>query len=56
VPVPEKSEHQITLFVRDEKTGRYAFNARALKALGVDPVEARERGYPLNELEKSQFD
>jgi hypothetical protein len=44
VPVPEKSEHQITLFVRDEKTGRYAFNARALKALGVDPVEARERG------------
>ena len=43
--MPEKPDNQITLFIRDEKTGRYAFNARALKALGVDPAEARERGY-----------
>jgi hypothetical protein len=54
--MPEKSEHLITLFIRDEKTGRYAFNAKALKALGVDPAEARERGYPLKELQKSPSD
>jgi hypothetical protein len=30
MPMPEKSEYQITLFIRDEKTGRYAFNAKAL--------------------------
>jgi hypothetical protein len=33
--MPEKSEHLTTLFIRDEKTGRYAFNAKALKDLGV---------------------
>jgi hypothetical protein len=53
--MPEKPDNQITLFIRDE-TGRYAFNARALKALGVDPAEARERGYPLKKLEKSKSD
>ena len=49
--MPEKSEHLTTPFIRDEKTGRYAFNAKALKASGVDPAEARERGYPLKELQ-----
>ena len=29
------SDGQIALFVRDEKTGRLAFNAQALKALGI---------------------
>ena len=53
--MPEKSNNQITLFIRDEKTGRYAFNAKALKAPGVD-AEARERGYPLKEPEKSKSD
>ncbi|MGA7786656.1 MAG: hypothetical protein WCA56_00685 [Xanthobacteraceae bacterium] len=43
----EKSVNEIALFIRDEKTGRHAFNAKALKALGVDPSEARERGYLL---------
>jgi hypothetical protein len=37
------------LFIRDEKTGRRAFNAQALKALGNDPSEARKRGYVLKE-------
>jgi len=45
--MPEKSDNQITLFIRDEKTGRYTFNAKALKALGFDPAVARERGYQL---------
>jgi hypothetical protein len=39
----EKPDNQITLFIRDEKTGRHAFDAKALKALGLDPV-ARDRG------------
>ena len=52
--MPENSDNQITLFIRDEKTGRYAFNAKALKALGVDADEARERGYSLKEPEYSE--
>ena len=32
----EISNDQITLFIREEKTGRYAFNAKALRALGID--------------------
>jgi hypothetical protein len=50
----EKSDKQIDLFIRNAQTGRYAYNAKALRALGVDPVEARERGYPLKELEESE--
>jgi hypothetical protein len=42
-------DHQITLFIRDEKTGRYIFNSKALKALGIDPTIARELGYPLKD-------
>jgi hypothetical protein len=48
----EKSDEEVTLFIRDQMTGRYVFNAKALKALGVDPTEARERGYPLKEPEE----
>jgi hypothetical protein len=29
------------------------FNAQALKALGSNPAEARDRGYPLKGLEQS---
>jgi hypothetical protein len=47
----QNSDGQIALFIRDEKTGRLAFNLRALKALGIDPALARERGYPLKEEE-----
>jgi hypothetical protein len=46
----KNSDAQIALFVRDEKTGRLAFNAQALKALGIDPTEARDRGYLLKEI------
>ena len=47
----ENRDIQITLFIRDEKTGRYTFNPKALKALGIDPAVARELGYPLKDLE-----
>ena len=50
--MPQKPDNQIALFIRDEKAGRYAFNAKALIALGLDPKEARERGYPLKEPEE----
>ena len=49
----ENSDDQIALFVRDEATERRAFSARALKALGIDPAEARARGYPHKALEQS---
>jgi hypothetical protein len=42
-------DNQIALFICDETTGRYVFNAQALKALGIDPVEARDRGYSLKD-------
>ena len=48
----ENSNDQVALFVRDRRTGRHAFNAQALKALGIDPAKARDRGYPLTNLEE----
>ena len=50
----ENSDYQLALFVRDETTRRRAFNAQALKAFGIDPAEARDRGYALTNLDESQ--
>jgi hypothetical protein len=44
-----KSGEEICLFVRDEQTGRFLFNAKALQALGINPVEAQQRGYQLKD-------
>jgi hypothetical protein len=44
-----KSDEEICLFVRDEQTGRFLFNAKALRAFGINPVEAQQRGYPMKE-------
>jgi hypothetical protein len=49
----QNSNDHIALFVRDEKTGRYSFNAEALRALGVDPAEASDRGHPVKQPEES---
>ena len=54
-PAQENSDDQIALFVRDERTGRRVFNLQALKALGIDPAEARDRGYPLKGLDESDL-
>jgi hypothetical protein len=51
--MPQNSDNRIALFIRDEKTGRYAFNTKALKVLGIDPALARERGYPLKATEET---
>ena len=47
--VEGKSDEEIYLFVRDERSGRLRFNARALQALGINPAEAQQRGYPVKE-------
>jgi hypothetical protein len=52
--MPKHLDDQIALFIRDGKTGRYAFNAKASKALGVDPAIARELGYPLKDSEEPE--
>jgi hypothetical protein len=52
--MPQNSDNQITLFIRDGETGRRAFNPKALNALGVDPAVARELGYPLKDSEEPE--
>ena len=44
-----KSDEEISLFVRDEQSGRFLFNAKALRALGLSPADVQQRGYPINE-------
>jgi hypothetical protein len=48
----ENRDIQITLFIRDGKTGHYTFNAKALRALGFDPAVARELGYPIKDSQE----
>ncbi len=43
------ADAEICLFIRDEKTDRFVFNAKALQALGINPVEALQRGYRVKE-------
>ena len=54
--MPENSSDQLALFIRDDKTGRFAFNEKALRALGIDPAEARDRGYPLKQFDEATPD
>jgi hypothetical protein len=44
-----QSDDQISLFVRDERTGRLVSNAKALQALGINPLEAQQCGYQMKE-------
>ena len=44
-----KLDEEICLFVRDAQTRRFLFNAESLEALGINPVEAQQRGYPMKE-------
>jgi hypothetical protein len=48
----KKSDNQQDLFIRDERSGRLAFNAQALKALGINPAEACDLGYPITNLDE----
>jgi hypothetical protein len=55
-PYARKSRWSDRLFIRDETTGQRAFNALALKALGIEPEEAHDRGYPLKNFEQTVED
>jgi hypothetical protein len=44
-----KSAENICLFVRDQHTRRIVFNAKTLQVLGIDAIQARERGYLMEE-------
>ena len=44
-----KLDEEICLFLRDEQSGRFLFNPTALQALGINPTEARQCGYPMKE-------
>jgi hypothetical protein len=50
----EKSVGQVKLFIRDQITGRHMFNSEALLALGINPTEARARGFQIG-LTESAF-
>jgi hypothetical protein len=34
---------EVSLFVRDRETGRLVFNSEAIRALGLSPVELKQR-------------
>ena len=42
------ADNEVSLFVRDQATGRVVFNSKAIQALGISPVELAQRGYPLD--------
>jgi hypothetical protein len=44
-----EADAEVSLFVRDRATGRLVFNAKAIQALGLSPVELAQRGYPLGD-------
>ena len=44
-----EAEVAVSLFVRDQATGRLVFNRRAIEAFGLSPTEVERRGYPLEE-------
>ena len=52
----ENSENQIALLVRDDRTGQHLVNVEALKALGIDPAEAHDRGYLHADQGRSEAD
>ena len=47
--VERKPDEEICLLVRDPQARRFLFNAKALQALGLNAMEAQQRGYPIEE-------
>jgi hypothetical protein len=43
------SDLAVSLFVRDRATGRLVFNAKAIQALGLSPLDLSQRGYPVGD-------
>jgi hypothetical protein len=51
-----ETDAQVTLFIRDRITGRLVFNSKAIEALGLNPKELAQRGYPVDSKVTSQAD
>jgi hypothetical protein len=47
-PMQIETDAELSLFVRDPATGRFVFNSKAVKTLGLSPAELAQRGYPLD--------
>lgn len=45
-----KAEAEVSLFVRDQISGRLVFNSKAIEALGLCPAELAQRGYALDSV------
>jgi hypothetical protein len=43
-----ETDGRLSLFVRDQATGRLVFSSKAIEALGLNPTELAQRGYPLD--------
>jgi len=43
-----QADTEVSLFVRSQVTGRLVFNSKAIEALGLQPTELAQRGYPLD--------
>ena len=43
-----EADAEVSLFVRDQATGRLVFNSKAIEALGLSPTELAERGYAVD--------
>jgi hypothetical protein len=52
----EKPNEQDKLFIRDQITGRHTFNPEALRALGINPAEAQERGFQITPRSETVVD
>jgi hypothetical protein len=44
-----KLDEEICLFLRDGTERSSPIQSKALQALGINPTEARQRGYPMKE-------
>jgi hypothetical protein len=45
-----QADKEVRLFVRDRVTGRLVFNSKAIGALGLEPTELAQCGYPLDSV------
>ena len=43
-----ETDGRLSLFVRDQATGRLVFSSKAIEALGLNPAEMAQRGYRLD--------
>lgn len=45
----KETKTELSLFVRDQNSGRIVYNSKAIVALGIDPLNLAVRGYPVDQ-------